>query len=51
MLSNSQLITFGVALLIPELAMLAMIWRQDAHRPSKAVVRHTIRQGGRPRSE
>jgi hypothetical protein len=48
---STQLIAFGIALLIPELAMIAMIWRQDKDRPSKAVARRASRQVGRRRDE
>jgi hypothetical protein len=35
-MSNAQLIALGLALLIPELAMIALIWAHDMRRPSKA---------------
>lgn len=35
-MSNSQLIALGLALLIPNLAMIALIWAQDMRRPSNA---------------
>jgi hypothetical protein len=45
---SMQLIVFGMALLIPQLAMIAMIWRQDKDRPSKAVARRADQElGGR----
>jgi hypothetical protein len=43
---SAQLIAFGVALLIPQLAMIAMIWRQDKDRPSKPAARRADRQVG-----